>query len=154
MGMAFFALFLSLAFQLTPWLAQFNIELDETDAFRPDLNLWRNTDSFDPKPPPLIIETYLDTRGLSPDQSLVILDENGKRWNVDEATDAAAARAGLNAEPRRGVRGNMVRHEVILERWVVELRYFFPAAFALVRWSKTNRIGKSDGGCIGGLADE
>ena len=101
---------------------QFNIELDETDAFRRELDLWRYGDSFEPRPPPLIIETYLDTRDLTANQSLVILDAEGKKWNVDEATDAAAARAGLNAEPRRSVRGGPARHEVILERWTVELR--------------------------------
>lgn len=83
--------------------------------------MWRYGDSFEPRPPPLIIETYLDTRDLTANQSLVISDAEGKKWNVDEATDAAAARAGLNAEPRRSVRGGPARHEVILERWRIEL---------------------------------
>ncbi|CAZ83349.1 unnamed protein product [Tuber melanosporum] len=108
----------------------FNIELDETDAFRRELDLWRYGDSFEPRPPPLIIETYLDTRDLTANQSLVILDADGKKWNVDEATDAAAARAGLNAEPRRSVRGGPARHEVILERWTVELGAPFDVALA------------------------
>ncbi|RPA96619.1 hypothetical protein L873DRAFT_1693798 [Choiromyces venosus 120613-1] len=108
----------------------FNIELDETEAFRGELDLWRYGDSFEPRPPPLIIETYLDTRDLTANQSLVILDTEGKKWNVDEATDAAAARAGLNAEPRRSVRGGPARHEVILERWTVELGASFNVALS------------------------
>ncbi|CUS13000.1 unnamed protein product [Tuber aestivum] len=108
----------------------FNIELDETDSFRRELDLWRCGDSFEPRPPPLIIETYLDTRDLTTSQSLVILDAEGKKWNVDEATDAAAARAGLNAGPRRSVRGGPAGHEVILERWTVELGAPFDVALA------------------------
>lgn len=95
------------------------------------MGLWRFGDSFDPPPPPLIIETYLDTKDLTANQSLVILDGEGKKWNVDEATDAAAARAGLNAGPKRGGRGGTARHEVILERWTVELRFVSRFSFSL-----------------------
>ncbi|PUU75371.1 hypothetical protein B9Z19DRAFT_1067466 [Tuber borchii] len=88
-------------------------------AFREKYPKARDGDSFELRPPPLIIETCLDTRNLTANQSLVISDAEGEKWNVDEATDAAAARAGLNAEPRRSVCEGPARHEVILERWGV-----------------------------------
>lgn len=71
----------------------------------------------------MIIETYLDATDLTANQSLVILDTEGKRWNVNEALDTAAARAGVNTGSRRGGRASGSRHEVILERWIVDLRY-------------------------------
>lgn len=71
----------------------------------------------------MIIETYLDATDLTANQSLVVLDGEGKRWNVNEALDTAAARAGVNTGSRRGGRAGGSRHEVILERWTVDLRY-------------------------------
>lgn len=71
----------------------------------------------------MIIETYLDATDLTANQSLVILDGEGKRWNVNEALDTAAARAGVNTGSRRGGRAGGSGHEVILERWTVDLRY-------------------------------
>lgn len=71
----------------------------------------------------MVIETYLDATDLTANQSLVILDGEGKRWNVNEALDTAAARAGVNTGSRKGGRVGGARHEVILERWTVDLRY-------------------------------
>ncbi|KAI2794422.1 Autophagy-related protein 13 [Penicillium oxalicum] len=58
----------------------FNVEIEDTDALREQLWTWRTCDATTNRPPPLIIETYLDPAGLSNKQSLVILDGNGKRW--------------------------------------------------------------------------
>ncbi|KAK9370050.1 autophagy-related protein 13-domain-containing protein [Lipomyces kononenkoae] len=92
----------------------FNLELDDTDTFRDELRLWKAADaalvtaSF-ASLPPLLIETVLDTRDLTANQTLVVLDDEGKRWNVE-----AAATAG-------GIRADIRRPEVVLERWRVEL---------------------------------
>ena len=67
---------------------------------------------MEPRPPSLIIETYLDADDLTPNQTLVIKDENGKRYNVDTALTAARTW-------RRG--GSNNKKEVILERWQVDL---------------------------------
>ncbi|KAI5852801.1 autophagy-related protein 13-domain-containing protein [Morchella snyderi] len=109
----------------------FNIELDETDEFREILELWRKGDCFEPRPPPMIIETYLDATDLTANQSLVILDGEGKRWNVNEALDTAAVVAGVNnTESRKAGRGGGSRHEVILERWTVDLSPPYDIALA------------------------
>jgi autophagy-related protein 13 len=102
---------------------QFNIELDEMETFRDELRPWRLGDSFDPRPPALIIETYLDTGDLTPTQALVILDSNDKRWNVTETLENATNRAGLNVGLRRGERGAAGTQQIVLERWRIELRY-------------------------------
>lgn len=60
-----------------------------------------------------MIETYLDTKGLTNNQSLVILDENGKRWDVRESL---AALQGARAKPYEAE-----NDEIILERWRIEL---------------------------------
>ncbi|KAJ5327743.1 Autophagy-related protein 13 [Penicillium brevicompactum] len=91
----------------------FNVELDDTDILREPLRLWRTCDATDRRPPPLVIETYLDTKGLTNNQSLVILDENGKRWDVRESL---AALQGARAKPYQAE-----NDEIILERWRIEL---------------------------------
>ncbi|KAL1982098.1 hypothetical protein VTN96DRAFT_1753 [Rasamsonia emersonii] len=88
----------------------FNVELDETDVLRDSLRRWRTCDATDNRPPPMIIETFLDANELTNNQSLVILDDNGKRWDVVEAL-AASQDAAASSNP----------NEVILERWRVEL---------------------------------
>lgn len=56
----------------------------------------------------------METKGLTNNQSLVILDENGKRWDVLEALTASG-----QASPVRPPHSNS--DDVILERWRVEL---------------------------------
>lgn len=79
--------------------------------------MWKTCGSFDNRPPPLIIEVYLDTSELATSQSLVILDEQGKRWDVAEALATSASSSSDNAtsETRRPT-------EVILERWRIDLK--------------------------------
>ncbi|QSZ36004.1 hypothetical protein DSL72_007128 [Monilinia vaccinii-corymbosi] len=87
----------------------FQIETDDTDAYRDDLHMWRMCGSFQNRPPPLIIETYLDTSHLTSSQRLVIVDDLGKRW---DALDALSNSSGSSDGGS----------EVILERWKIELR--------------------------------
>ncbi|KAJ5209656.1 hypothetical protein N7449_004035 [Penicillium cf. viridicatum] len=91
----------------------FNVELDDTDVLREPLRPWRTCDATDNRPPPLVIETYLDTKSLTNNQSLVILDENGKRWDVRESL---ASLEGARAKSYQSE-----NDEIILERWRIEL---------------------------------
>ena len=63
----------------------------------------------------MIIETYLDTSELTNSQSLVIVDDTGKRWDVLEALNSST---GSNDGGRIRKRHN----QVILERWKIELK--------------------------------
>ncbi|KAJ5661964.1 Autophagy-related protein 13 [Penicillium maclennaniae] len=92
----------------------FNVEVEDTDALREPLWTWRSCNATEKRPPPLIIETFLDGKGLTNNQSLVILDENGKRWDVQETL---AASRGARASQGRQSDSN----EIILERWRIEL---------------------------------
>ncbi|PGH02529.1 hypothetical protein AJ80_08840 [Polytolypa hystricis UAMH7299] len=92
----------------------FNVELDETDVLRGDLQIWKNCDTTDNRPPPLIIETFLDPDELTSSQSLVIIDDHGKRWDVLEALAASTSQAGRRSHKAKDNR-------VILERWRIEL---------------------------------
>ncbi|PLB55624.1 putative autophagy protein Atg13 [Aspergillus steynii IBT 23096] len=92
----------------------FNVELEDTDALREQLRTWRMCDATENRPPPLIIETYLDTAGLTNNQSLVALDENGKRWDVLESL--ATSREAQPVRPP-----SSKSDDVILERWRIEL---------------------------------
>ncbi|KAJ6049467.1 hypothetical protein N7499_011931 [Penicillium canescens] len=90
----------------------FNVEIEDTDILREPLRLWRTCDATENRPPPLVIETYLDTKGLTNNQSLVILDENGKRWDVRESLTALRG----HAKPYQSD-----SDDIILERWKIEL---------------------------------
>ncbi|KAI9926761.1 hypothetical protein ASPWEDRAFT_121227 [Aspergillus wentii DTO 134E9] len=92
----------------------FNVELEDTEALRDQLRTWRTCDATESRPPPLTIETYLDAKGLTNNQSLVALDENGKRWDVLESL--AASREAYSNKPSQS-RSN----DIILERWSIEL---------------------------------
>ena len=66
----------------------------------------------------MIIETYIDASRLSSSQSLVVVDDNSKRWDVMEALNSSAT---SDDSPRR--RHAQKRNtEVILERWRLELK--------------------------------
>lgn len=87
--------------------------MDDTEVLREPLRIWRTCDATDNRPPPLIIETYLDTKALTNNQTLVILDENGKRWDVRESL-AVLRGAPLKPYPSGS-------DEIVLERWRIEL---------------------------------
>lgn len=91
----------------------FNVELNDTDILREQLRIWRTCDATDNRPPPLLIETYLDTKGLTKNQSLVILDDNGKRWDVQDSLEALRTAVPHLQRTKSD--------EIILERWKIEL---------------------------------
>jgi autophagy-related protein 13 len=94
---------------------QFQLETDDTDAFRDDLSLWKMCGGFENRPPTLILETYLDTKDLTNSQSLVIVDDHGKRWDVIEALNNSTSSNDGSSRHRTRLK------EVILERWKIEL---------------------------------
>lgn len=96
----------------------FQIETDDgdIDGFREELLPYKLAKAFENQPPPLIIETYLDASRLSSSQSLVVVDEQGKRWDVLEALNSSET--SYDDVPR----GQQRNTEVILERWRIELK--------------------------------
>ncbi|EHK23693.1 uncharacterized protein TRIVIDRAFT_169360 [Trichoderma virens Gv29-8] len=95
----------------------YQIETEEIDEFREELRIWKSCGSLENRPPPMIIEVYLDASTLKESQSLVIIDEDGKRWDVLEQLAASTSSSGSDSltNIRRPT-------EVILERWRVELK--------------------------------
>jgi autophagy-related protein 13 len=89
------------------------VELDETEEYRDEIRTWKSCDYKDHRPPPLVIEVFLNTEELTSKQSLVILDDQGKRWDVQEALASSGTRPGR--------RRRRVENEVILERWTIQL---------------------------------
>ncbi|KAK1775396.1 autophagy-related protein 13-domain-containing protein [Copromyces sp. CBS 386.78] len=96
----------------------FSIETEDTEEFKDDLRVYRSCDSFTNRPPPMIIETYIDASRISSSHSLALVDENGKRWDVLEALNSSES---SEDSPRK--RHLQKRNtEVILERWRIELK--------------------------------
>lgn len=95
-------------------LSQFNVEIDETDLTRNDVRRWKTCDAFGNRPPPMTIEMFIDTEDLTNNQSLVVIDEQGKRWDVEEALNKYSSTSSGYHDP-------LGRPEVIVERWVVRL---------------------------------
>ena len=62
----------------------------------------------------MIVEVYISTRDLLSNQSLVVYDEFGKRWDVEDAM-----RSFYNSRSSGG--GRHKGYDVILERWNIEL---------------------------------
>ncbi|KAI1004768.1 Autophagy-related protein 13 [Podosphaera aphanis] len=91
----------------------FQIETDDTTSFRQELDVWKQCGGLSDRPPPLIIETYIDASELSSNQRLVIFDESGKRWDVLEALNSSYL--GEDRQPK-------IKNEVILERWKFKLQ--------------------------------
>ncbi|KAI0477325.1 hypothetical protein GGR56DRAFT_665370 [Xylariaceae sp. FL0804] len=94
----------------------FQLDTDDIDDFRDEFRIYKQCGGFDNRPPPLVIETFLDISRLKNGQSLVVLDENGKRWDVlealssDQSSDSSTGRQG---KPDTNL---------VLERWRVELK--------------------------------
>lgn len=96
-------------------LPQFNVILDDTDVLADELQEWKRPDLSEDRPPPLVVEIYVDTSHLTLNQALVAVDDAGKRWDVADALGGS-----VKSNPRPTKAGN--RHvEVVLERWTVEL---------------------------------
>ena len=100
----------------TNGLVQFQIDTEEIQDFREELQLWKTCGGLEHRPPPLIIEIFIDTSRLSKGQCLVVIDDNGKRWDVSEALSVFASSSDSPAEAQRR------RSEVLLERWRIELK--------------------------------
>ena len=62
----------------------------------------------------MIVEVYLSTKDLLSNQSLVVYDEFGKRWDVEDAV-RSFYKSMSNSEGRQN------GYDVILERWHIEL---------------------------------
>ncbi|KAI0139035.1 autophagy-related protein 13-domain-containing protein [Hypoxylon sp. NC0597] len=95
----------------------FQLNTVDIDDFRDEFRVWKQCGGFENRPPPLIIETYLDASRLKRGQSLVILDENGKRWDVLEALNSS----DQSSDSSTGRQGEPITR-LVLERWRVELK--------------------------------
>ncbi|EGX93111.1 autophagy protein Atg13, putative [Cordyceps militaris CM01] len=93
----------------------YQIETDEIDDFREELRTWKTCGSLENLPPPMVIEVYLDASSLKESQSLITVDEHGKRWDVMEQLQLS--RSSDSTSPNTFDRNT----EVVLERWTVEL---------------------------------
>ncbi|ROT43315.1 hypothetical protein SODALDRAFT_36054 [Sodiomyces alkalinus F11] len=94
----------------------FQLDTEDFEDFKEDLRAWRTCSVVDNHPPPLVIETYLHTSRLNPSQTLVVVDENGKRWDVMEALNSFDSTDDHPGPPARRTT------EVVLERWRIQLK--------------------------------
>lgn len=62
----------------------------------------------------MIIETFIDVHDITNNQSLVVIDEQGRRWDVEEALHKASPSS-------TGASDQSHLPEVIVERWVIRL---------------------------------
>lgn len=76
---------------------------------------WKTMDAVAGQHPPLCIEIYLDIKGLGHKQSLVIHDEQGKRWDVGEALNVPVESS--SRPPSRMGRST----QLVLERWKIQV---------------------------------
>ena len=81
---------------------------------RDDILKWKSADALTNRPPIMILETYVEMKDLSNNQSMVVYDDQGTRWDVEEA---------LNTSPdsSSGGNGETKKPELTLERWQIKL---------------------------------
>ncbi|KAF9185532.1 autophagy protein 13, partial [Haplosporangium sp. Z 767] len=90
----------------------FNLELEDLDIYKEDAKFWRAIAITD-SPPPMLVELFLDTSELSPNQMLVLMDENNRKNKVDISSASSTSTTPLGqSRPRRNI---------ILESWSLSL---------------------------------
>lgn len=91
-------------------MAQFNVVIDDSDELQQRLTEWKTMDAIAGNHPSLCIEIYLDISGLGHKQSLVIHDEDGKRWDVAAALNAVEPASRSSSRAARPT-------QLVIERW-------------------------------------
>ncbi|KIW04328.1 uncharacterized protein PV09_04619 [Verruconis gallopava] len=93
----------------------FNLVLPESDTLAEFTAPWRATDVSVERPPPMIIEIYLDLTQLTRSQKLIILDDNGKRWDVADTLNRTLAPGDRPTSKTANA------SQLVLERWRISL---------------------------------
>ncbi|KAF2116272.1 autophagy-related protein 13 [Lophiotrema nucula] len=93
----------------------FNVVLDDTDELADALVEWKTMDAVQGQHPSLCIEVFLDVKGLGHKQSLVIHDDQGKRWDVSEAMNVPVE--STSRPPSRMGKAT----QLVLERWTIHV---------------------------------
>ncbi|KAH7383187.1 autophagy-related protein 13-domain-containing protein [Pyrenochaeta sp. MPI-SDFR-AT-0127] len=92
----------------------FNVVLADSDELQRQLTEWKLMDAMAGQHPSLCIELFLDIQGLGHKQSLVVHDDDGKRWDVASALNAAEAASRSSS---RGAKTT----QLVLERWRIHV---------------------------------
>ncbi|KAF1845524.1 uncharacterized protein K460DRAFT_286534 [Cucurbitaria berberidis CBS 394.84] len=92
----------------------FNVVLADSDELQRQLTEWKLMDAMAGQHPSLCIEIYLDIQGLGHQQSLVVHGEDGKRWDVSSALNAAEAASRSSSRA-----GKLT--QLVLERWKIHV---------------------------------
>lgn len=98
-------------------ISQFQLDTLELEDFREELKTWKTCGSIDNRPPPLIIEVYLDTSRLKDSQSLTIVDDDGKRWDVMEQLASLGSYTDASSSPT-----STRPRDLVIERWRIDLQ--------------------------------
>lgn len=78
----------------------FNIHMESnSDVVKDEIKLWKTLSDIT-QVPPMIIETYIDLRQINARETVLLKDENDHPWTV--------------------TKGGGKKHEVVLERWLIE----------------------------------
>lgn len=85
--------------------------IEDTERLNQELQEWKSVNCGLGRPPPLIIEVYLDLGQLAQNQSLVAFDEHSKPWDVSEALHEMVGHNSSGPIPT----------EVVYERWTIQL---------------------------------
>lgn len=78
----------------------FNLHMESnSDMVKDEIKLWKGFTDIT-QVPPMIIETYIDLRSINARETVLLKDENDHPWTV--------------------AKGGGKKHEVVLERWLIE----------------------------------
>lgn len=98
----------------TPRSSQwFQLLMNESEELNDKIEEWRYADVTAERPRPLVIEIYLDVGELTRNQTLAVVDERGRKWDVCEALQ--------NPKASSATRGRERDMQIVLERWTIYL---------------------------------
>lgn len=92
----------------------FNLVLPHSDMLEEDVYEWAVQDMTSEQPRPLVIEIYLDVAELGRNQTLVVSDDRGTKWDVCEALGTSRSSTSGKSKSRST--------RIVLERWKLQLK--------------------------------
>lgn len=114
--------------------------LNTYDTPRDDLRPWKTT--LTQGIPPLVVETFLDLRSLTPKHALVLKDDHGIEWNVNtKKTEIVMERWLVEVDPTLAA-SEEEELAVLYKKLIVTFRYLYVMTRLLPLYKLTKRLNK------------
>ncbi|KAF9969497.1 autophagy protein 13 [Actinomortierella ambigua] len=101
----------------------FNLELEDLEIYKDDAKFWRAA-AITESPPMMVVELFLDTSEMSPNQVLVLIDENNQKNRIDIHGNGNSGLGSLHPYHRQ--QHQKTRKNILIESWSLTLGNTLP----------------------------